>query len=183
VIALGERGYFVRDSFLGREAALAARAAIEKVVMRPAGVGRGADRTVAAEVRSDETAWLDEHAPPALAALRDRFEALRLELNRAAWLGLRRFDVQLARFRGGARYARHVDALRAPGSTRIATAICYLNPDWRAEHGGALRIHAEPASDVEPRLDRLVVFLSERVEHEVLPSHDERYAATAWYSD
>ena len=32
-----------------------------------------------------------------------------------------------------------------------------------------------------PGVDRLVVFLSDRVEHEVLPAHAERWAVTAWY--
>jgi len=34
---------------------------------------------------------------------------------------------------------------------------------------------------VEPTLDRLVVFLSERIEHEVLPSQAPRLALTAWF--
>jgi SM-20-related protein len=35
--------------------------------------------------------------------------------------------------------------------------------------------------DVEPSLDRLVVFLSERIDHEVLPAFAPRLALTAWY--
>jgi SM-20-related protein len=40
--------------------------------------------------------------------------------------------------------------------------------------------HSEPV-DVEPILDRLLVFLSERVEHEVLPTRVPRRAVTAWF--
>ena len=81
----------------------------------------------------------------------------------------------------GARYVRHRDAFPGQGNRRL-TAICYLNPDWRPEHGGMLRLHLDTGPlDVEPTLDRLVVFLSERVEHEVLPSRALRLAATAWF--
>lgn len=127
-----------------------------------------------ADVRSDLTVWLDD------SPLTPCFEALRLELNRTAYLGLQRFDLQLARYDAGARYVRHRDAFPG-GDNRRVTAIVYLNEAWCPEHGGQLRLHVEPPVDVEPVLDRLVVFLSARVEHEVLPSNAERWAVTAWY--
>jgi SM-20-related protein len=75
------------------------------------------------------------------------------------------------------------------------TAIYYVNPGWRPEDGGALRLHAQgtdgadatdaatsaEAVDLAPLLDRLIVFLSERVEHEVLPTKSTRWAVTAWF--
>src|SRR6185295_11601544 len=93
-----------------------------------------------------------------------------------------RFDLQVARYPGaGARYVRHRDAFGGPESRRVS-AILYLNPTWTPADGGLLRLHTGAgAVDLEPRLDRLVVFLSERLEHEVLPAHAERFAATAWY--
>ncbi|HET9450694.1 MAG TPA: 2OG-Fe(II) oxygenase, partial [Aggregicoccus sp.] len=62
-------------------------------------------------------------------------------------------------------------------------AIWYANPDWAPAHGGVLRLYPEGEApvDVEPVLDRLVVFLSERVEHEVLPVSAPRLALTAWF--
>lgn len=55
------------------------------------------------------------------------------------------------------------------------TALYYLNPDWEASMGGQLRIHLDPESteggcrtwDIEPVLDRLVLFRSDLVDHEV----------------
>jgi SM-20-related protein len=70
------------------------------------------------------------------------------------------------------------------------TAIYYANPAWRPADGGALRLYADPSVDsgaavepvdVAPILDRLLVFLSERVEHEVLPTQAPRRAITAWF--
>jgi SM-20-related protein len=103
------------------------------------------------------------------------------QLNERAWLGLRRFDLQLARYQPGAKYVRHRDAFPGDDNRRI-TAIVYLNPTWAEPDGGKLRLFVDPIVDLEPRLDRLVVFRSELIEHEVLPAHAERWALTAWYS-
>jgi SM-20-related protein len=169
---LGTHGWFLRDGFAGRTLALEALQLAQAQPLKPAGVQRSAVRD--ASIRSDETAWVDD------SPLRPRFEALRLELNRAAYLGLTRFDLQLARYRPGARYVRHRDAFPGRDNRRV-TAIAYLNDGWQPAHGGQLRLHVEPPLDVEPVLDRLVVFLSERIEHEVLPAHAPRWAMTAWY--
>ena len=184
IVPLGERGFFTRDWFLGGPDALglaeeAERLAREGAYAR-AGVSRGADRRLDPGVRGDQICWLEPGRFPAVHAAFDR---LRLELNAGAYLGLGRFDVQLARYSGGGEgYQRHRDAFTGGSSSRRLTATWYLNPGWRPEHGGLLRLHlASGCLDVEPRLDRLVVFRSERVEHEVLPVHAPRYAATAWY--
>ena len=177
VMALGERGFFVRDGFVDAAEVRAARQEALALEVRPAGVSRGA--TISADIRGDQIAWAD-----AGFCLWPRFEALRDALNREAWLGLGRFDVQVARYPGGgARYARHRDAFRDGfGGVRRLTAIVYLNDPWRAEDGGLLRLHVEPGPvDVEPVAGRLVVFLAETVEHEVLPAFAERLAVTAWY--
>lgn len=71
-------------------------------------------------------------------------------------------------------------------SAQQVTALYYLNPDWEESMGGQLRVHiasgrgegeggARDASvqsggrkwDIEPVLDRLVLFRSDLVDHEV----------------
>lgn len=184
IASLGERGFFIRE-----EAAPAAVSWLPGLVARlgatrPAGIGRAA--VTSGADRGDLICWLDP-AEEGLTELVGYFEQLRSELNARAFVGLRDCELQLAHYPGGgARYVRHRDALRgAPGPKRRVTAILYLNPDWRPEHGGALRLHldqeAQGTIDVEPRLGRLVVFLSERIEHEVLPTYAPRLAVTAWY--
>lgn len=185
IARLGETGWFLRDGFLGTEIARAAGTAFATLTFRPAGMSRGARYRLDRAQRGDEIAWLErESAPPAFTPLFDAFEALRLSANQRAYLGLVRADVQAARYPGGgARYVRHLDAF--PGaSNRRLTAIYYLNDGWRPEHGGILRLHVGgpgESVDVEPLLDRLVVLLSERIEHEVLPARAERRAVTAWF--
>lgn len=182
---LAADGWCVLDGFAGNAEALAARAAAEALdatgALRPAGVGRGADHRHDDAVRGDRITWLGRHLDvPAFSRAHARFDALRVEVNRAAYLGLTRVGLQLACYPGGgAAYVRHRDAF--PGSiNRKITAIWYLNPDWQPAHGGALRLHVPGEPLVEPLLDRLVVFFSEQVEHEVEPAHATRWAMTAW---
>jgi SM-20-related protein len=189
--ALGERGWFLRDTVLGHREAMAVHDAVEALAagggLRPAGVSRGAAYRVDQAVRGDAIAWMDaENTPADLAPLRLTFLALRDALNRDAYLGLDRIEVQIARYPGGgAAYERHRDAFPASQherSNRRVTAIYYANPAWRPEDGGALRLHgADGTLDLEPVLDRLLVFLSERIEHEVLPARVPRSAVTAWF--
>ena len=90
----------------------------------------------------------------------------------------------------------------ASASKRIVTAVYYLTPaDWDADlDGGALRVYApgpplpsnddgEEAADIRssyyydavPYSDRLVVFRSDLIEHEVIPSlRRDRIAITVW---
>jgi SM-20-related protein len=175
----------VRDGVLPPAATAALRDAAVTLhaagALRPAGTGP--DAGVRPGVRDDAVAWVDDHLDvPVLADLWRWLEALGDEASAAAWLGLRGQTVQLARYGGdGARYARHVDALRHDPLRRL-TALLYLNPGWRPPHGGVLRAFEDAGPrDVEPLDGRLVLFLADRVPHEVLPSFAPRWTATAWY--
>ncbi|MDC0710250.1 2OG-Fe(II) oxygenase [Stigmatella sp. ncwal1] len=184
--ALGTQGFFIRTACLGEQQARAvhaeAQARAATGALRPAGIRRGADRSEDAAVRGDFIAWLSPEPGSALGGLWEAFASLGEALSAGAYLGLGRFDVQLAHYPGGGtRYVRHRDAF--PGqSNRRLTAIYYANPDWKPEQGGQLRLYLEAGTlEVAPALDTLVVFLSERLEHEVLPTHAPRLALTAWY--
>lgn len=185
--SLGTRGCFVRDDFLGASVAERLRVAVHSLAedgkVQPAQVRRGGDRGLDRRIRGDLTRWIDPSVNPEVRALHDAFSALGAELSEKAYLGLGAFELQLARYPGdGAHYVRHRDAFSGAESRRL-TAIWYANRDWREADGGALRLHLDDgARDVAPVLDRLVVFLSERVEHEVLPTHAPRCAVTAWYA-
>lgn len=180
VAQLGRDGWFTRDHFLDDGLAQRLRDEAPNIALRRAGVRR--DAQLDDSIRSDELAWITP--ADSVGAFRDasaRFASLMNALNEAAWLGLRDFDLQLARYQPGAKYVRHRDAFPGDDNRRI-TAIVYLNSTWQPAHGGQLRMHLEPIVDIEPRMDRLVVFRSELVEHEVLPAFAERWALTAWYS-
>lgn len=190
VEALSRTAYFVRDGVFGTSVATSiareAMALCEGRPLRTPGMGRQALQAYA--LRNDAIAWVEpDDSGPALRALHGWFTALAAEVNRSVYLGLGRFDVQLARYAGeGARYTRHRDAFSGPGQAgpnRRLTAIWYANAEWHEAHGGLLRLYPEGMEpvDVAPVLDRLVVFLSDRLEHEVLPAYAPRVALTAWY--
>ncbi len=177
----------IRDGLLGASVAESLLGELTERLQdtRPARVGRGVDRVHDPRFRGDETAWLEAPGPgrPASESIWTAFAQVQGLLNRAAWLGLESFQVQLAYYReSGALYTRHRDAFAGPGNRRVATAVYYLNPNWKPEHGGCLRVYGPTGPrDIEPRIDRLVLFASERVEHEVLPVMAPRVALTAWY--
>jgi SM-20-related protein len=58
-----------------------------------------------------------------------------------------------------------------------------LNEQWSAADGGALRIRADNGRfrDIEPLGGRLVLFLSESREHEVLVTRVPRLSLTGWF--
>lgn len=118
---------------------------------------------------------------PAESQLLDGLEALRLELNRDLQLGLFELEAHYARYPAGAAYKRHTDQPQGRGRRRMSLVI-YLNEDWDAACGGQLRLHGGHAGpvDVLPLAGRLVCFLSQGREHEVLPSTRVRWSVTGW---
>lgn len=84
----------------------------------------------------------------------------------------------------GARYVPHYDNPNKNG--RKLTTILYLNPDWRPQDGGCLRLKTtKEICDISPLGGRLICFWSDRrVPHEVLHAKaSDRYAITIWYLD
>jgi SM-20-related protein len=184
--ALGAGQALVFDGVLGhaRARALAAHLS-DPAQLSAARVGRGAGRQHAPEVRGDRTRWLTRSSSEPLAALFELFDQIAANLRERAWLGIEDYEVQLALYPGaGERYAPHRDAFAGQGRRR-ATAIYYLNPHWQPEDGGELQLAPSPGEPtpppIAPLLDRLVLFLAERVEHEVRATRAPRWAATAWF--
>lgn len=90
--------------------------------------------------------------------------------------------MMLARYPAGAHYHRHLDSYRGEDIPRLLTVLLYLV--WAPAQGGELRVHLPSGPrDYAPRPGRLVVFFSQEVEHEVLPSQGERVALTQWLWD
>jgi SM-20-related protein len=187
VAGITERGYAVirnaldpKDVASLRSHALALEAAGQ---LAPAGVGRGLARTERTDVRGDRIRWLDgtRPAPPEVAA-HTLFEAVRLFCNRELALGLFELEAHYALYPPGSAYARHRDRFR-DDDARVLSCVLYLNEGWRAEDGGALRIHFDHARclDVVPHGGTLVAFLSDRFDHEVLAATRPRLALTGWF--
>lgn len=151
---------------------------------RSAGVGR--ERRVATAVRGDEILWLDgASASPAQRVVLGRLEGLRETLNRELQLGAVELELHFAIYPAGGAYAVHVDRFR-DADARVLSLVLYLNEAWREADGGELRLYLEagpraPFIDVVPQGGTLVVFLSDRFPHEVLPARRERLSLAGWF--
>ncbi len=187
--SLATRGWVVVDDFFGKGLTAALRGDCQsssgREDFRAAAVGSGERRQVRNDVRSDEIRWLQQPAPsePQRIFL-NRFEQLRLTLNRTLQLGLFEFEGHFARYPAGAFYARHIDQLRGD-SHRKLSCVLYLNEHWKPDDGGELRLYLDGGgkefTDVRPEGGRLVVFLSARFAHEVLPAKRERLSIAGWF--
>jgi SM-20-related protein len=181
--ALAGDGWCVLTGLLApaRTLALAAECAALHAARRLASARVGAAHT-ATELRGDHTQWLDPAAPsPPQRAFIARIDALRLALNRQLMLGLVECESHYAVYPPGARYARHLDRLR-DDDARVLSAVFYLNENWQEADGGALRLYLGDGThrDILPHAGTLLLFLSARFEHEVLPATRDRLSIACW---
>jgi len=190
VAALERTGYAVAPELIDPHgcADLAAdcRALHAEGALQPASVGRAQTRQMRADIRSDVTCWFEPDAlTPAQTMYWKAMQTLRVALNRALLLGLDELEAHYALYPPGARYAKHRDRFR-DDDARVLSSVLYLNPDWHASDGGALRLYApsQPRAayiDVYPAAGTLVLFLSAEFEHEVLPATRERLSVAGWF--
>lgn len=188
-----QNSYVIVDDFIDedfRKALLQEQTELlEKGMFRNAAVGKGDQKQVRTEIRSDEVLWMDsENLSPLQASYWDKIDQIRQVLNQRCFLGLRSFEGHFARYPVGSFYKRHLDQFHAVPH-RIVTVILYLNDSWSIEDEGALRMYfpkedgTEQVEDVLPLGGRLVVFLSGEIPHEVLPTKKERISITGWLRD
>jgi SM-20-related protein len=179
-------GISIRDHFAGPPQIDALLECIEirksQGEFAPARIGSRGALQRRDDVRGDLTCWLSEPLHAAERSLLDRFEDLRLELNREAFLGLFDLELHYAWYPPGAAYSRHLDQPRG-SAQRLLSVVLYLNRHWDAAAGGALRVYSadEHAVDIEPVAGRLACFLTPGREHEVLPANRDRYSISGWF--
>ncbi len=190
--SLAGHGYAVVADFLDREVGESlvdeATALWSEGEYRRAAIGRGEERRVRSEIRSDHVLWLDQsRLSDCQRRYWERMDSLRLALNRELFLGLFDFEAHLACFPEGSQYRAHLDRHRET-EARVLSAIVYLNPGWLPEDGGTLRLYTDrglgvdgPWIDIVPEFGKLVIFLADVFWHEVLPSARERHSITGWF--
>jgi SM-20-related protein len=183
--ALVERGYGVVDAFFNAATTALLRAEFEHpdCQFKTAGIGRADDHTIATNIRGDRICWLEGGSRAATQFLH-AMEQLREAINRRLFMGLFDYESHLAYYPVGSFYKKHVDAFKGR-SNRVLSSVLYLNPNWAADDGGELVLFDECGEHIieriTPEAGRLVLFLSERFPHEVLPAKRERYSIAGWY--
>ncbi|HEY9101374.1 2OG-Fe(II) oxygenase [Chitinimonas sp.] len=187
--AIAEQGWVVLDDFLSPAAIDALRdeaaSRLGAGQFHRAGVGRSEGHAVRDTVRGDSVRWLDAGAPsPAELPYWEAITQLQEALNRELFLGIREGEFHYAHYPVGSFYKRHIDRFR-DDDARTVSVVLYLNQDWVVGNGGELRIWTNPDQpahyvDISPQGGRLVLFLSERFWHEVLPAQQPRWSLTGW---
>lgn len=185
---LAERGFAIADQFLSQEEVtdILSLDVFKKGAdqFKKAGIGKDKDLQINEAIRGDYIHWLDKNlAPPPASVYLNRLKDLTQFLNQALFLSLKDFEVHMTIYPAGSYYKRHLDQFKRDDHRKLSV-ICYLNQDWKAEHGGQLRMYLPDATtDVLPVSGRLVCFRSDEIEHEVLPATRERLSLTGWMLD
>ena len=178
-----EHGYGILDGFLSEleitevnESFLAHYKANE---FKQAGISKGHE--VVKKIRGDEIFWLEKETANAIETrFLTRLEDFMAYVNYTCFLGLRSYEIHYASYPLGTFYARHLDKFRNDSGRKLSF-ICYLNHNWLAENGGELVLHLlEKDKIVLPMGGRLVVFESDKIEHQVLVANRERRSLTGW---
>ncbi len=140
------------------------------------------------DIRSDYIAWLEEEdTTPAVQAYFRKMEMLRLMLNTQLFMNVQELETHVALYPVGGRYQKHLDQFSHGSSDNIQhrqlSAVLYLNQNWQKHHGGALKLYLDEGNAIEvlPNAGRIVLFLSAKFWHEVLPANRERISLTGWF--
>eukprot|EP01132_Coremiostelium_polycephalum_P004271 gene4271-5344_t len=209
LLELEKKGYLIKDSFIGDQSLIdkiynESYGLYENKKLKSAGMNQGEGKWHDKSIRSDQIIWLNRSTNttiteqlPSITQLLEKIDTIQSELNQLINFNSKKTQTQLAVYPLGGRYVKHRDSFSGGPSRRI-TIIYYLNRDWKSGDGGELRLYTKndnpvPGNelevrkdekefiDVEPLSDRLLVFLSPFMEHEVLTCNIEpRMAITTW---
>jgi SM-20-related protein len=201
---LAHDGFVVLDGFLGDDDARAVRVELEALLdrgaFREARIGHGPSRQRAEGIRSERICWFNVDRTDVVVADHDRdagddddgvmpgpavrrylaaLDVVRMAIARSCFPSLGHIELHAVCYEPGARYGAHLDTFR--DDTRRVISVCdYLNEAWHDDDGGFLRLHTQPTRDLAPRFDRLVIFRSGTMLHEVLTVRRRRLSMTGW---
>ena len=185
---LADHGYAIVDQFLSQEEVDALlqlkEFQSEGADFKKAGIGNSKSLQVQEAIRGDYIQWLDKkNSPASVQTYLNRLDELVKFLNQALFLSLKDVEVHMTIYPAGSFYKRHLDQFKQDDHRKLSV-ICYLNHEWKEEHGGQLRMYLPDQSlDVLPTAGRLVIFRSDQIEHEVLPATRSRLSITGWVLD
>lgn len=178
------KGYSVRPSALPESVSSALsdkRSRLNRREFRKGGIGRGQYAKKNQFVRNNKINWIED-SDPDLAHWHQWNEQLRRHLNRELFLGLFSFESHFTLYEAGDRYKRHIDAFAGERS-RVVSLVSYLNEGWQPDQGGELVLYPKDNEPifVTPAFGTLVLFLSEEMPHEVLPTKRKRHGIAGWF--
>lgn len=150
---------------------------------RRAGISK--QGSVHTEIRGDYIRWID----PQTADVETRVYLSRLQdliqyLRQSLFISIQDAELHYTVYPPGTFYKRHLDQFRHDDHRKLSV-ICYLNPNWKKEEGGQLKLYLDDGKEeaILPQAGRLVCFRSDMLEHEVLPATRPRLSITGWLLD
>lgn len=157
----------------------------ERGLFHEAATGRADGQARRSEIRSDSVLWLDQvQDSVGVKNYLATMDEVMLAVNRGLYLGLVELEAHFAVYPEGAFYKKHLDRFQ-DDDARTLTTVFYLNEGWPHDAGGQIRLYLDDDCqqfvDVEPEAGTLVLFLSDRFWHEVLPARQQRLSVTGWY--
>lgn len=182
--SLETKGYFVGENFLPEPLAreLFSEATNLATDFQQATIGQR--KQASPHQRGDRIFWIDEStSSKAQRTLFDLLGSLKYLLNESLFLNIDSMELHFAVYPPGGFYERHRDAFkhRPTDRARVVSFIFYLNPNWSESDGGALKLYLNDSIlTVLPKLGTAVFFLSQEIEHEVLPTHKDRWSIAGW---
>jgi len=181
--ALVENGYIIIEDGVERELCeKLLKIAQEESSYKEAGISSSEQHHIDKKKRRDKTVWIDEDGA-VLSQYLLWSRGLQEYLNRSLYLGLSYYEVHFALYEAGDFYEKHLDAFRG-SKNRVVTTVLYLNKEWHKESGGELIIYDEEGNiitKVTPNMGTLVVFMSDRFPHEVVPANTKRHSIAGWF--
>jgi SM-20-related protein len=182
VDALVKDGYVVLNDALEPSLSSKLKTTALQSEFKAAGISGASNLHLDTSRRRDKIHWLDEDAGAQSEFLNFANE-LREVLNKELYLGLTYYESHFAQYDEGDFYEKHLDAFKN-SKNRVVTTVYYLNEEWNDEDGGELVIYNEEnetLAKLSPKANTLVVFMSEKFPHEVLPAKKKRFSIAGWY--
>ncbi|ETN94748.1 SM-20-related protein [Zhouia amylolytica] len=188
---ISDRHYSVVDNFFSAEEVVSLRNSLlqkyEADRFKKSAIGNRTNEMIEKEIRGDFILWMNENETnEAETTFFNKINNLVNYLNRTCFMGILHKEFHYALYPEGTFYQRHLDTFEND-DRRVLSVVCYLNDqDWDNNNGGELVLYLdENGSEVEKRLyplpGRVVIFESQRIEHEVMRvNSSERLSVTGW---
>lgn len=180
---LAENEFVVIEQFIPKENLSALTQLFDEIYQSEAfnlaKVGANSQKKRMDEIRSDAIYWLEKSKHSSISGFFELIEEMMKEIAEFLFLSLQAYEFHFAHYPKGGYYKAHLDQFKEK-KNRMISVVIYLNSDWKPGMGGELKIHGEKEVLVEPFFNRAVIFRSDTVLHEVLPTQFERKSLTGW---
>lgn len=181
---ISEHNFVVIDNFFTEELLAAVHLLFDQKVQlndfKKASIGKGASMQEINSVRGDYIYWLDRDIDTPIESFFEIGDEMIKYFNRYCYLNLKSSEFHLAEYPVGSFYKQHLDQFNGTNN-RMITFLLYLNKEWISTDEGQLRIHENGLhQDISPINNRCLIFKSDKVMHEVLPTNSIRKSLTGW---